>query len=260
MAVASPEEPQESRLRLVGLSLGVTVAAFVLGIAVALVLLLTVQVAGVGVTDVTLLVINLVALQGIAFPVTGYAYLRWRGLSFDFIPVRVPSLREVGIIVAGWVGVLVLLTLASQVVAAVGAETADNAAGQTAIENPEFVPYLIPLVFLLNAPGEELLFRGVIQGTLRERFGGAGAVVVTSLMFAPAHILALVGSLQAALTTITLLMIPSLVFGTVYELTDNFVVPSLVHALFNATLFASIYVAATAGDGTGSALLVVLPV
>jgi membrane protease YdiL (CAAX protease family) len=32
------------------------------------------------------------------------------------------------------------------------------------------------------------------------------------------------------------------VFGTVYELTENIVVPALVHGFYNATLFGTLYV------------------
>lgn len=239
----------ESRLRLVGLSLGVTIGAVVLGIIVLLLMGFAVSVAGLSVDGPSQLVLSLVALQGIAFPLSGYAYLRWRGHSLSFIPIEVPSLREIGIILASWTGALVLVFGASFLVTLLGGEAAENEAGRTALENPEFIPFLIPLVFLLNGPGEELLFRGVIQGTLRERFSGPAAIILASLMFAPLHIIALTGSLQAALTTIAILFVPSLVFGTAYEVTDNFVVPSLIHGLYNATLFGLVYIAATTDVG-----------
>jgi membrane protease YdiL (CAAX protease family) len=57
------------------------------------------------------------------------------------------------------------------------------------------------------------------------------------------HIVALVGSLSAALVTISILTVPSLVFGALYEYSENFVVPALVHGLYNATLFGSVYAA-----------------
>jgi membrane protease YdiL (CAAX protease family) len=114
--------------------------------------------------------------------------------------------------------------------------------------NPEFIPYLIPLVFLLNAPGEELLFRGVIQKSLREHFGPAAAIVLATATFAPLHIFALIGSLQAVAVTIAGLFVPGLVFGAVYEYTENVVTPTLTHGLFNATLFASIYLVSSSGS------------
>jgi len=196
-----------------------------------------------------LLVLSLVSLQGIAFPGIAAAYFALKGRSLRaFVPASVPSAREVGIVLVAWLGTFVLVGIGATVVTTLaGSPPAENAAGQTAIENPEFIPVLVVLVFLLIGPGEELLFRGVIQGLLRERFGPAAAILLATATFAPIHIFALVGSLQAAAVTITILAIPSVVFGTVYELTDNIVVPTLVHGLFNATLFASVYVTATSG-------------
>jgi membrane protease YdiL (CAAX protease family) len=248
---------RESRLRLIGLSLGVTIGAVLFGIALLILMAVALNNLGVTLDGPTQLVLSLVALQGIAFPVSGYLYLRWRGRSLDFIPVSLPNLREVAFVLVGWITALGLVFAASLIVAALGGEAAQNQAGQTALENPEFIPYLIPLVFLLNGPGEELLFRGVIQGTLRERFSGPAAIVLASLMFAPLHIIALTGSLEAALTTIAILFVPSLVFGAVYELTDNFVVPSVVHGLYNATLFGLVYLAATTDAGQTTQILVI---
>lgn len=246
----------EDRLRLVVQLLGVTIAAFALGIVVGLTILVVLDALAITLADTTLLVVNLIALQGIAFPVTAVVYLRWRGRSLQMIPVQMPSMKEIGIVVGGWIGTLVLVSIFGGIITAIGGEGASNQAGETALEHPEFIPYLIPLVFLLNGPGEELLFRGVIQGTFRERFTAPSAIILASLMFAPAHLLALSGSLQAMLVTISILLVPSLVFGTLYELTDNFVVPSLVHSLYNATLFGLIYVYATTDPPlNGAALL-----
>jgi len=53
--------------------------------------------------------------------------------------------------------IAILLTVTST-------ETASNTAATTALQHPEIIPYLIVLQLLLIGPGEELLFRGVIQG------------------------------------------------------------------------------------------------
>jgi membrane protease YdiL (CAAX protease family) len=49
---------------------------------------------------------------------------------------------------------------------------------------------------------------------------------------------------------------PALVFGTVYELTENLVVPAMVHGAYNATLFTLLYLALRFGpDAAGSPAL-----
>jgi hypothetical protein len=202
---------------------------------------------GIQPTGINSLVVSLVAIQGIAFPGAAILYFRYTGRSLRaFVPVSIPSLKEVGLIIGAWIGAQILVpVLALVIISLFETQPAQNGAGQTARENPEFIPFLIPLVFLLNAPGEELLFRGVVQGLLRERFSAAGAILLATGAFAPIHITALIGSPRAALVTITILSVPSIIFGAVYEVTDNIVAPTLVHALYNATLFGGLYLVST---------------
>jgi membrane protease YdiL (CAAX protease family) len=240
------QEPagRASRVRLVAVCFGLALCGIVAGVAILLGLGITLFVVlGVSITPLSQLAVSLVAIQGLGFPLVALLYFRYTGRSLRaFVPVAIPSLRDLGVTVAGWVGAIVITPLvASVAIGLANQQPASNAAGETAQQNPEIVPFLIPLVFLLNAPGEELLFRGVIQGLIRERFSAWAAIGLTTAAFAPLHIIALIGSPTAALLTIVIISVPSIVFGTVYELTDNLVVPSLVHALFNSTLFAGAY-------------------
>jgi membrane protease YdiL (CAAX protease family) len=236
------------RVGLLAAGLGLTIGGIILGVGV-LFALMAVLILGLGLdlSSQSLLILNLIAVQGVGFPVVGYAYLRYRGRHvWEFVPTAIPSLRQIGVIGGGWLGALVLVSIAGVVIQLTGTTAAENQAGQVVAENPEFVPFLLPFVFLLNGPGEEFLFRGVIQGRFREEFGPAAAIVLATLMFAPIHVFSFVGATaQAALVTISILTVPSLVFGAVYEITDNFTVPALVHGLYNATLFGSIYLADT---------------
>jgi membrane protease YdiL (CAAX protease family) len=100
---------------------------------------------------------------------------------------------------------------------------------------------LIPAAFLLIGPGEELLFRGVVQGTLRRAFDPVPAIAIAAAVFAAIHYFALAGPSVGRVATIGVLFLPSLVFGAVYEYTDNLVVPSLIHGAYDATLFAVLY-------------------
>ncbi|ESP89734.1 CPBP family intramembrane glutamic endopeptidase [Candidatus Halobonum tyrrellensis] len=134
-------------------------------------------------------------------------------------------------------------------------EPATNEGAQAAAESGLLV-WIIPLSLLLIGPGEELLIRGIIQGSLRRRFSATGAIVLATAMFAPAHIVSLSGSLQAAALTISILSVSSLMFGLVYERTRNLSVPMLCHGLYNATLFGIQTLAPTSGNGANSLLSV----
>jgi membrane protease YdiL (CAAX protease family) len=140
------------------------------------------------------------------------------------------------------------------IVVNLGVPTA-NRTNQAALQDPGTLIWLIPLSLLVIGPGEELLFRGIIQGRLRESFGPVGAIVLASATFAPAHILALTGSLQALAVTIAVLFVPALVFGVTYELTDNLVVPSVIHGAYNATVFGIVYIGLRYGPAQPPGLL-----
>jgi membrane protease YdiL (CAAX protease family) len=192
--------------------------------------------------EVTLL--NLVLLQGVSFPLVAFAYLRWRGLPLSFLRARIPSLKDLLTGFGGFVGAFAIVFVALILISAIGAPTAERADSE-ALQDPQVLLMLIPLSLLLIGPGEELLFRGTIQSTLREKFSAPVAIVLASAAFAPAHILALTGGPGALAVTISVLFLPSLVFGAVYEYTENLVVPALSHGIYNATLFGLAYVVQT---------------
>lgn len=186
------------------------------------------------------LLLSILLLQGIAFPLTVFAYLRSQDLSLSFLNLRLPTVRDSLWMVSGYILVLALVFTCLIIVASVGAPTAERA-NQAAFQDPQTLLWLIPLSFLVIGPGEELLFRGVIQSRLRRSFSPVSGIVLASAMFAPPHILGLTGSLSALALTITILFIPSLVFGATYELSENLLVPIIIHGAYDATSFGILY-------------------
>jgi len=229
------------RLRAVGVGAAITVAGFLAAVPLGFVVGNAVDLLGIEFSFTAGFVLSTILLQGTAFPLTAVGYLQLRGLSVSFVKARLPTLRDVLWIVSGYVLVFALVIALLALVISLDAPTASRT-DQAALQYPGTLIWLIPLSLLVIAPGEELLFRGIIQGRLRESFGPVGGVVLASATFAPAHILALTGSLQALAVTIAVLFVPALVFGMTYELTDNLVVPSVIHGAYNATLFGIVYI------------------
>jgi len=124
----------------------------------------------------------------------------------------------------------------------VGVEGSDHATTQQAQERPELMLVMIPIAILVIGPFEELLYRNVIQKSLYDTFSRAGAVVTASVIFAAVHVSAYatagLGAVIASLGTVFGL---SLVLGTIYERTENLVIPAPAHGLYNALLFANLY-------------------
>ena len=209
------------------------------------VLALLVLLVGVGLdpSPLALLVISLVSIQGVAFGGVALLYLRFRGRPVTSVGVRLPSVRELLIVVAGYAMAFIAAITGAIVIGITGAPAGENQVAEFASTDPSVLLWLIPASFLLIGPGEELLFRGIVQGRLRETFDRVPGVVLASALFAAVHFAALTGGAGGRLVTIAVLFFPALVFGAVYELTDNLVVPALVHGAYNATLFAFAYLA-----------------
>ena len=210
---------------------------------------------GVVLTPIRVLVASLVLMQGVAFGCVALGYLGLRRVMrsrldgrspaasvASYLGVRRPSVRELAVAAVGWVLALGAAMTGGILVTLTGVESGTNQVAEIGIEHPEVLLLLIPASFVLIGPGEELLFRGVVQNRIREALGPVPGVFLASLIFASIHFVALTGGVGARLVAIGVLLFPSLVFGSVYEYTHNLVVPALVHGAYNATLFSLLYV------------------
>lgn len=226
--------------------------------------------AGVSISPSLSIVLSLVFVQGIGCAGVALAYytlipavrpqirsllnLSGEGRPFE-IPAAVPDLRDAAVIIGGYAVAIAgamggsILIQAAQNATGTELDTGTNAAAEIGMENPEILLLLIPASILIIGPGEELLFRGVVQGRIREVFSPVLGVLIPSVIFAGLHWFALSGgSPQGNLVALGILVVPALVFGAAYEYSDNIVVPSLIHGLYNATLFTLLYVVVALGD------------
>lgn len=232
------------QLRSVLVSLGLAFGAFLVGNLLVLVTGIVLAALGIPVFDrpALSLLIGSVVLQGVTFGGLALVYLRYRDLDWDFIRVHSPTKRDVGVVVVGFVTLLAMLLVSAFVLTSLGIDSAQNRVLEIGQQNPAVLLLLVPLSFLLIGPGEELMFRGLIQGTLREAFHPIRAVVLASAIFAAVHIFSLTG--DGKLAYIGVVFVLALVLGGTYELTDNLAVPSLIHGAYNALQFGGAYLAA----------------
>ncbi|GAB6860403.1 CPBP family intramembrane glutamic endopeptidase [Haloplanus litoreus] len=251
--------------RLWAVVVALLVSGIGLGAGVGLVLALSLLLVGLGMepSPLALLVVSLVSVQGVAFGGVAVGYLLVRGWTLADLGVHLPSTRDLLAVVVGYVMALLAAITGAVIISMTGVPAGENQVGEFASADPTVLLWLIPASFLLIGPGEELLFRGIVQGRLRETFDPVPGVVLASALFAAIHFVALTGGAGGRLVTVTILFFPALVFGTVYELTDNLVVPALVHGAYNATLFSLAYLAFRLSEsgalpedpGTGGAAL-----
>jgi len=193
------------------------------------------------------ILLSTIFVQGIAFGTVAYAYSRYRDAGGRFTTFTVPTIGQLGLVVVGWAGAFAASIGVAIVFQETNAPTAKNVVENLGVAHPEVLLLLIPLAFLLVGPGEELLFRGVVQGRLREQFGPVSAILLASLIFASAHFTSLSGSLSGRVVTISALFVISLILGALYEYTQTLTVPALVHGAYDASKFAILYVYLTHG-------------
>ncbi|WP_458209462.1 CPBP family intramembrane glutamic endopeptidase [Haladaptatus sp. NG-SE-30] len=190
-----------------------------------------------------LVAVSVVMGQGVAFGLFALAYLRYTGRSFGYIKIRVPTLSDFGWTVGGFIMFYAALIAVSLVLATFGIQSAQNELTTLGEEDPRIFLMLIPLSFLLIGPGEELLYRGVVQERLRESYGRWPAIALASLIFAFVHVFSLQGA--GKLVYLGILFVLSPILGAAYEYTRNLVVPALIHGAFNALQFALAYLMVT---------------
>lgn len=180
----------------------------------------------------------------IGFVGVSVLYMRYRGVDpVGYVGVRVPDWRDIKWIVGGYLGAFALVVTSGIVltVLRVDPETTNRAAA-AGLEQPELLLWLVPLSIFVIAPGEEILFRGTVQSRLREAFSPTVAIPVTAALFAVLHFFSLTGGAGGRVVAISILFFPSLVFGAVYEYTDNIVASTLVHGAYNSTLVLLVYI------------------
>lgn len=174
--------------------------------------------------------------------------LRWLGTDRSWLDFSLPSLRGIGLVVAGLVVLVLLLNVLTALISELGLPAVESGVEQQArqSDNPEFLLWLVPLSFLAIAPSEELLYRGLVQKYLYDTLGKMGAVVAASAIFAAIHFgqYASPDPLQMAVS-LSVVFVLSLVLGYSYARSENLVVPILIHGTYNALAFLAMYARVT---------------
>lgn len=236
----------KNQIRTVLLCILLGVGSYILGNILVLIIaqILTVTI-GISIRNPAIqLGLSVIVLQGFTFGGFALIYLTLRR-DLNFINIKLPSLKDLGYILAGTISLLILLALFSTIISILGIETASNVVISIGEENPTIFLVLIPLSFILIGPGEELLFRGLIQGLLRETFNKYRAISIASIIFAIIHVFSLQG--PGKIVYIFVVFLLAIVLGISYEYTDNIIVPSIIHGAFNAIQFGAAYYIITQG-------------
>ena len=156
------------------------------------------------------------------------------------IPWASPGLRDIGLIVAGVVALVGANNGITWLFAAADVAIGDNAAVTVGAGDPGYLLTMVGFSLFVVGPAEELLFRGVVQGRLRETWGVWPAILVATVLFGLSHA-SVSGGLAGVVAYILTATLLGVLLGYLYERTDNIVVPAVIHGVNNAVIFAWLY-------------------
>jgi membrane protease YdiL (CAAX protease family) len=188
---------------------------------------------------------------GLGLLLFAVGYFRVRGLDRTYVDLAWPDLEDVVWSVAGLLVLLGTATGIAMVFSNLGLPTAESSIERIAAEggDPWFLLALVPLSWLVIGPGEELVYRNIVQKYLYESFSRPTAVVVASVAFAAVHFQQYADPNPiATLSTLSLVFVLSVVLGYTYYRTENLLVPVFIHGTFNAVQFLVMYVELTGGS------------
>jgi len=183
------------------------------------------------------------AVASLAIGAVAVVTARAAGVGFEFFSVRRPSARTLGWGVLAGVAMLALLWVFGVVTSALDVPSASHGVVSRIEANPTIALVMVVVSIVAVAPGEELLARGFVQGSLYRVYPDWMAVVVASAVFAAVHVFAYWTAPAAAVVASLLqLFVISLVLGWVYVRTRNLVAAVVAHAVYDAVQFAFAYI------------------
>jgi len=236
---ALPDETFWGKLKGVGIATGIGLLAFIVSSVVAVVPGFAARQFG-----QTLAIAALVVGSGVGLLLFAYGYLQYRAFDWSYVDIDWPDLQAIAVAVGGLVVLYLSAIAVSFTFQQLGLPTATSSIEELArqMDRPVFLLALVPLSWLVIGPGEELVYRNVVQKYLYEYFSRRSAVVVASIVFAAVHFQQYADPNPVAmLSTLSVVFVLSIVLGYTYYRTENLIVPIFIHGTFNAIQFAALY-------------------
>lgn len=173
----------------------------------------------------------------LGFIVISLVLLRTSNVEFH-LSVSVPTVDDLFSIGLTFLGSLSILVGGTLVQSHFGQSPTS---GVRALESTQLIVAIAVVSVTLAPVAEELLFRGIIQGGLRSRFGAVVSILVASGLFGAAHALNFSGTPLEVFSAVAIIAVVSIPYAISYELTENLTIPIASHALYNLTIYALIF-------------------
>ncbi len=163
------------------------------------------------------------------FGVVAAGYIWWDD---DYNPmdrIQVPSVEGVAWIGVGAIGYELAVQVVTPILPLIG--LSHGAHGETTakwrvfVDHPEVIVPALVVMFVLMAPMEEILYRGVVHDTLEPAIGSVGRVLFGGFLFGGMHLFVSGGFVSLLFTSIS-----GALLAAGYERTKNLIVPIIAHA------------------------------
>ncbi len=219
---------------------GITILAFIISVILGVMFFIPIGLMGFDI-ETTSVIVGIAIIGQLGFLLVAIFYILVKKIQ---VPIKMPSRSDTIHIVGGIFLTLMTAAALSQLLYFLDLMP-DSPIEEMAAADPRLLLALALLSGILVAPAEELLFRGAIQGRLRQRFGPIPSIVTASILFGALHLGNYTGTLLSIIMGGVLITVVSLIIGALYHRTDNLAVPITVHAVYNVVLLLISYVAIT---------------
>lgn len=229
-------ESETSSVRTILEVIGITLLALLVSLLLGVVFVISLGALGYDV-DTTFSLAGATVIGQVGFLLLAFVYTRRREVT---VPFHLPSRSDLKYVFVGLLMALITVIIFSQLLLLFDLMP-DSVIEEMAETSPNILIVLAILSVVLIAPAEELLFRGAIQGRLRQRFGPIPAITGASLLFGSLHLFNYSGDLLSILISSSLIVVIGGIMGGLYERTNNLAVPIVVHGIYNFILLLPSY-------------------
>jgi len=218
--------------------LGITILSLLISLGLGVIFLFTLAVLGYGI-ETTFALAGATILGQFGFLGLAYIYIKKREVD---VPFDTPTRTDMKYVFGGTITALITAVVLSQILSYLGLMP-ESVIEEIAETSPIFLIVLAISSLVLIAPAEELLFRGAIQGRLKEHFSSFSAIVIASILFGSLHLFNYAGDILSIIMTTLVIVVIGGILGFLYERTQNLYVPILAHGIYNFVLLVPGYFA-----------------
>jgi len=204
-------------------------------------------------TGSTMLLIQYITLALSAITI-GALYLHYSGRGVEYIDINLSGKKQLRNLLLGIIALVGVLFLVSLFTDLFQVESTQHSIEQTVSTDqeldPRFLLIMMGLSLLIIGPSEEFIFRNLVQKRMYDSFSKVSSVIMSSVLFALVHYPAYAsGPISEVVLSLVTVFSISITLGGIYAWTEDLVIVSLIHGMYNASIFGQWYLSLVGFSG-----------